>query len=873
MKHDKLDQAVAQIRAESVDDETVRTAARRVFRTVFDSALLPEPVERIRGCADFQGLIPAYLSHSLTPARLALFEDHIGQCVACRRALRECRDGDRDAGVQQRRPKIRSLQGISLLPWAAAACLAAGITIGITAGVKGLLPGQHAVRATIVSVEGALYRVSGVGSSLVAAGTIITNADSLRTAKGSRAILRLVNGILIELDERSDVSLSNGWSGTGANLERGQMIVQTPEDNPKNFLVTAGDVSVPVRNAVFAIERGTKGTRIAVAKGSARVGQSQESTELRAGQQFATARLGFVPISTEFAWSQNADYYLSLLSELTSLQKQLHEIPSPGVRYQSILAPYLPEDTVLYAAIPNVGTAVAEAKRIFDERLSQSDVLRQWWQQQPAARDNNLDRALTQISSISRYLGEEIAVAVPRNGLGQFGSPIFLAQLRQSGLREYLESAFANDGMEIVSGSANPLTNAARPLFVCLDNGFAAASPDLQELRSVEETIANPSSGHFAQSPFFSRISQSYANGVGYVFAADMEQIVQKSVNNPREVPAGFNNAQFLVLERRDDRGGRSETRAALSFAGSRQGLASWLAAPAPMGSLDFVSPDAIFAAAVVMKNPRTVVNELFSSLSQSDPGFSEQLSKTQDQLGIHFDDDIAAAFGGDATIAVDGPLLPVPAWKFVAEVYDPPRLQQTVMALVDHYNQQATEKTGKLAAGSKQVNSRTFYWVRNETIKNAEVYYTFVDGYLLAGPSEGNLLQAIQNRQSGYTLASSSKFQNQLPADSYTNFSAIIYHNAGSSLGAIAGHLRSAAPLTPAQQQSLNAALANTDPGLICVYGETDRIIAVTKASFLGFNLGTLMGIAQGRPVVPLIASTAQSTIASARQSQQTRN
>lgn len=875
MNRYKLDQAIADLRAESVDNETVRTTARRVFRNVFDSAFLPERVERIRGCADFQSLIPAYLSDSLIPARLSLFEDHISHCVDCRRVLHQARQSDANAKVHSMPGTSRPRKRTSLLPWAVAACLAASLAVGVTAGLKGLLPGQHAVRATIMSVEGTLYRVSDVGSSLVAAGTIITDADDLRTAKGSRAILRLINGIRIEMGERSDISLTGGWSGSGVNLERGRMIVRTPDNSQRKFLVRAGDVVVPVENAVFSVNRGIKGTRVAIARGSAQVEQPQKTVQLRAGQQFASDyRLRLVPISTEFAWSQNADYYLSLLSELTGLQKQLQAIPSPGVRYESMLASYLPNNTVLYAAIPNLGGTVAEAKRIFDERLAQSDVLRQWWQQQSASRGNHLDQLLTQISSISQYLGDEIVVAVPSESSHQYGAPIVLAQVRQTGLAEYLQqSEFTNAGIQIVSGSATATPSSARSLFVCLNNSFAVASPDLQELRGVEQAISNPGSGDFTQTSFFNRISHSYANGAGYLFAADMEQIIQKSVNNPRSVSSGLDNAQYLVLERRDV-GGKPETRAALSFAGNRQGLASWLGTPSPMGSLDFVSPDAIFAAAVIMKSPQTVVSELMNSISQSAPSAAQHLAEIQSQLGVNLADDLAAAFGGDATIAIDGPLLPVPAWKLAVEVYDPARLQQTVATLVDDYNQRPTEKIGKLTTGSEQINSRTFYWIRSEKVPNATAYYTFVDGYLLAGPSEGNLLQAIQNRQTGYTLASSSRFQSQLPADNYTNYSAIVYHNAGSSLGPIVNRLKRAAPLTSAQQQSLSAMLANTDPGLICLYGEPDRIVAATRSSFLGFSLGTLIGIAHGQPVVPLIASSAQSTMAAAMQSQQqTRN
>lgn len=876
MSRDKLDQVIADIRDERVDEETVRAAARRVFRNVFDAKFLSGRaegierinVERIRGCADFQALILAYLSHSLTAARVSLFEDHIGRCVDCRRALREAREGEREALGRTGRRMVGRRRNIHVLPWAVAAALAAGIAIGVTGALNGLLPGQHAIRATVLSVEGTLYKVSDLGSSLVTAGTVITNADELRTAKGSKAIFRLVNGARVEMGQRSDVSISNGWRGQGVDLERGRMIVQTADRGQKTFFVRAGDAQIAVKNAVFAVDRGTKGARIAFARGSAEVDQPQRTERLHAGQQLATNdRVRLVPIANEFAWSQNSGYYLSLLGELTSLRKQLQAIPSPGLRFTANLAKYLPENTAIYAAIPNLGGTIADAKRIFDERLAQSEVLRQWWQQQPASRGELLDKTLAQISAISQYLGDEIVFAIPSAAGQRQGEPIFLAQLQQPGLREYLEQNVPA-GIHIVSGStadAAVQKPASDGLFVSLDRGLVVASPSLGELQKIEQTIANPAPANFTQTPFFNEISQHYANGVEYLLAIDTEQIFGKSVKQARDVPPGFENARYVVLEHRDA-AGQSETRASLSFAGGRHGMASWLAAPGPMGSLDFVSPDAAFAAAFVMKDPKTVVNEMITFASKNDPEVAQHFSEMQNQLGVNLTDDVAAAFGGDITVAIDGPLLPTPAWKFAAEVYDPARLQQTVSTLITDYNQLAGENAGKLSTGSDQINSQTFYWLRNDRLPKLTVYYTFVDGYLLAGPSEADLVQTIHNRQTGYTLPGSSKFQNQIPEDSYNNFSAVVYYNIGGDLGPVADQLKSMTPLTPAQKQSLNAALAQSAPTLICVYGEPDNITAATKTSFLGFNLGTLMGIAQGKPVLPLIASSADNAVSAAK-------
>jgi hypothetical protein len=280
------------------------------------------------------------------------------------------------------------------------------------------------------------------------------------------------------------------------------------------------------------------------------------------------------------------------------------------------------------------------------------------------------------------------------------------------------------------------------------------------------------------------------------------------------------------------------------------------------MGSLEFISADASLAASFVMKSPRAVMEEVIALASQRDSRVASELSEFEAKAGISLVEDVAAPLGNDATFAIDGPLLPVPSWKLAIEVNDPVRLQQTITTLVDQFNQHAEENRGKLQAGSEQIDSRTFYWLRGSKMPNLTFYYTFVDGYLMAGANEASLLQAIQNRQNGNTLVNSANFRNQLPADNYTNFSGVVYTNAGSSFGPLAQQLKGVASLSPAQQQSLSALLAASGPALVCVYGESDRIVAASRGSFLGFDLGTLMGIQQGRPLLPLVASRAGSAL-----------
>jgi len=143
----------------------------------------------------------------------------------------------------------------------------------------------------------------------------------------------------------------------------------------------------------------------------------------------------------------------------------------------------------------------------------------------------------------------------------------------------------------------------------------------------------------------------------------------------------GLLDARHLVVERKEH-GELAENRAVVSFAGPRHGVASWLAAPAPMGSLDFVSPEANLAAAFVVKAPAALLDDLFALAQASDRDFLAKLAEFEQREGVDVRRDLAAPLGGELAFAFDGPMLPVPSWKLVLEVYDPARLQSTIERL-----------------------------------------------------------------------------------------------------------------------------------------------------------------------------------------------
>jgi len=333
-----------------------------------------------------------------------------------------------------------------------------------------------------------------------------------------------------------------------------------------------------------------------------------------------------------------------------------------------------------------------------------------------------------------------------------------------------------------------------------------------------------------------------------------MEQIVSQNVStavvsnpaapNPAAI-VGFDNLRFVVAESKTSAASPSNT-ASFTFSSARHGLASWLAAPGPMGSLDFVSPQASFATAFVTRDPRQLLSELLAAVG---PQAADALNTIQQNAGFSPLDDVAGSLGGEATIAIDGPLLPIPSWKVAVEVDNPSRLEWAIEQAVASIQRTAPQTGVRLA--NETVNGRTFYTL---TLGKMPVQYVFVDGYLLLAPNRSLLTSAMDGRASGQTLPASTAFRAQLPLDTHTNFSAVAYYNLGSAVGPIVDQLNATGLLTPEQQKQISALTANRAPTLVYAYGSPDQILVGSRNSIAGMGLDALSSLGLGSAIGPLV-------------------
>ncbi len=302
-------------------------------------------------------------------------------------------------------------------------------------------------------------------------------------------------------------------------------------------------------------------------------------------------------------------------------------------------------------------------------------------------------------------------------------------------------------------------------------------------------------------------MSAAYEKGAGMLFGANLQAM---AAHHAAEYPSqhheqvmaqtGLADVQFLVAERKGS-GNQTQNQAELTFTGPRRGFASWLAAPAPMGGLDFVSQDAGAAAAFVAKSPKDMLDDVLNIASLNDPNAQANLARGESELKIRFHQDLVDTLGGEVTLALDGPVLPSPSWKIIVEVNDSTRLQATIQQLVADANEHNSEHPERhLSLEQSTANGLIYYTLHfQDSMKPSEVNYTFADGYMIIAPSRALVMNAISIHRNGNSLARSSGFKALLPQDEHADVSALIYQNLAGCYPRAAAAFPLAAAIVPA--------------------------------------------------------------------------
>jgi hypothetical protein len=551
------------------------------------------------------------------------------------------------------------------------------------------------------------------------------------------------------------------------------------------------------------------------------------------------------PAPPDVPWLRDLSKNPELQAELSRLIARLQrEVQFPPSRNESPLLPLLPESTTFYAAFPNYGDVAHQALSIFRQELQENSALRDRWQHGDlAAVGPKLEDSLDKLYQLSQYLGNEFVLAgameVPHPKL------LIVAEVRKPGLRQLLQQTLTElagksnapvrvfDPEELATAEAGP----TQQFVVLVRPDFVVAALDLPALRSFNASL-DRGDRKFALTPFGLRVRQSYQGGVTGVAAADLHAILGRVPTGPKQNQltferTGFADMKYLVW-RRNVVAGQATSQAELSFTGPRHGVASWLAVPGPMGSMDFVSPKAILAGSMLLANPARMFDDVTEIAGASHSSPFAALAQFEQALHINLKQDLLAQLTGEITFELDDITPPKPVWKAILGVKDPARLQQTFATLL---------AAAHLAPDQFKDSEFTCYRVRIPSPKAPfEIDYAFRGGFLIVGSKYTAVTDAIGSHITGESLGKSKKFLASLPPGHSSGASALLYED---PVAMAALQLRQVAP---EMAGSLAQLASGSKPQVICLYGDETAIREASTS--VGFDAGAvLVGAAMAIP------------------------
>ena len=846
MKHrnELLRQAIEAVRADRPDRDAIGASAARISERLGMGTPGEFSVEQIRSCEDVRRLLESYRRGALSEDRLLLVKAHLSDCGPCLRVFRAPDQAAVDwsaprgrTGAARRRP----------LGWVLATSLAVAATLAFLYTASWKVP--PGVRAEVQSIDGSAYLMSAAGEQKLAKGAALSLGDGVRTGGASRAVLRLADGSTVEMNQRTALRMSAHGRDMTVSLDGGDVIVQAAKRTSGHLYVRTPDCRVAVTGTVFTVDAGIKGSRVGVLQGAVLVTHSGIHSVLHPGDQITTSEnLVSEPLEQQVSWSPDRAKYIGILAQLALLEHKISQIPLPEPRYSSDLLSRVPANTLLYISIPNLGEFLTEANQIFQDQLQQSPELQQWWSQGHGY-TGELNSLVEKIHDVSTYLGDEAVVI----GVKQANHPglAVLADVEKSGLANLLRQQAADenaadklivvDEQGLASLEANPIVHAAYALVRAKEVVF---SSDIAVLKQVDAQLDAGASG-FASRDFGQQIAAAYNRGAGFILAADLHQMmanVQARTVRPRAAmdASGIEDLRYLIAEHRET-GGQPQNHLDLQFSGTRQGMASWLGAPGPIGSLDFVSPNAAAVVAGLTKDPKAIADDLIAMTAQG--AGESSFGEADSRLGINIREDLIANLGGDFLLALDGPVLPMPSWKAVIEVNDSSQLESTLERLVQVLDaQQPGPHAHQLRIARSDAGGQRFYAVRDVTAGTVVANYTFSDGYMIIAPSRALLMDALRIHASDNSLARSAAFRALLPRDENDNYSAVAYQNLSPVLNPLIQYF------SGDSANALRELAADSRPTAICAFGKDNRIEIASDSRLLGFDFVTLGSLLDSR-------------------------
>ena len=421
-----------------------------------------------------------------------------------------------------------------------------------------------------------------------------------------------------------------------------------------------------MKGTIFAVSAGVGGSVVSVVEGSVAVNQPGKELVLSPGDQAASIPALASSVAQAVSWSPDSQHYLELLASLVKIERELASSPAE-LRSNSALLPYLPAGAGVYGAVPNPGLTISRALALAQEQSTQNATFGAWWNSETG---QELRQIADRIQSVSPLLGEEIVFCVSVAGTNE-PVPMVMARV-QPGKRAELATAL--EGLFAQAG----------------ESASYSISDDLIVVSDSPSHLAWATAhlGQGAGSPFAAAIGERYQRGVGWLIGMDASSLITIAAEDdaPPVELAAMTGMKYVFLEQRAP-AGAEENEVTFAFQGPRTGMASWLADAGSGGAAEYLPADALLAGYVSTREPLQVFEELTAQLTRSEPDFASGLAEMDEKLGAGFVQNLTAAVGTEAALALTGFSTSGPTWVMASVANNPSVIDSSLLKLVEAFN------------------------------------------------------------------------------------------------------------------------------------------------------------------------------------------
>ena len=187
------------------------------------------------------------------------------------------------------------------------------------------------------------------------------------------------------------------------------------------------------------------------------------------------------------------------------------------------------------------------------------------------------------------------------------------------------------------------------------------------------------------------------------------------------------------------------------------------------MGSLDFISPKAVIATSMRLKDPAQIFDDVRDIATAQNPNAFAAVTQVEGAMKINLRNDLFARLGGEIAVEMDR-LTPTPEWKVILKAEDPSGLLATLRTFMTQARMTPVE------ADEDGVTYHTLQIPAGPRMQ--EICFAMVDGYFIVASSRDAVAESVRLHRSGESLAKSTKFNASLPPGSLAQTSAVFYED-----------------------------------------------------------------------------------------------